>query len=63
MRRRGKPDKMHQNSNTMKNILLLLLSILFFPTFLIGKNPDKIEPLWHDGFGKVGLVKVKLITD
>ena len=54
MRRRGKPDKMHQNSNTMKNILLLLLSILFFPTFLIGKNPDKIEPLWHDGFGKVG---------
>jgi hypothetical protein len=35
---------------------------IYFTAF-DGNNPDKVEPLWHDGFGNVGLVKVKLITN
>lgn len=34
---------------------------IYFTAF-DGDNPNKIEPLWHDGFGNLGLVKVKLIT-
>lgn len=35
-----------------------LYSIYF--TSFDGQNPDKVEPLWHDGFGNVGRVQVKL---
>ncbi len=35
---------------------------IYFTAFN-GNNPAKIEPLWHDGFGNVGLVKVKLILN
>jgi hypothetical protein len=35
---------------------------IYFTAF-DGKNPDKILPLWHDGFGNVGLVRVKLTTN
>jgi hypothetical protein len=34
---------------------------IYFTAF-DGNNPNKIEPLWHDGFGNVVLVKVKLLT-
>lgn len=34
---------------------------IYFTAF-DGKNPNKIEPLWHDGFGNVGMIKVKLVT-
>ena len=34
---------------------------LYFTAF-DGNNPQRIEPTWHDGFGHVGLIKVKLIT-
>jgi hypothetical protein len=27
-----------------------------------GDNPDKIEPLWHDGFGNLGKMTVRLVT-
>jgi len=32
---------------------------IYFTAF-DGNNPNKIEPMWHDGFGNVGLVKVKI---
>ncbi|MGK7396063.1 MAG: hypothetical protein ACNS62_15915 [Candidatus Cyclobacteriaceae bacterium M3_2C_046] len=32
---------------------------IYFTAF-DGNNPEKIEPTWHDGFGHVGLLKVKL---
>jgi hypothetical protein len=35
---------------------------IYFTAF-DGNNPNEIEPLWHDGFGNVGLVKVKLINN
>ncbi len=34
---------------------------IYFTAF-DGNNPNKIEPLWHDGFGNVGRVKVKLVV-
>jgi len=27
-----------------------------------GNNPDKVEPLWHDGFGNLGKLTVRLVT-
>ncbi len=38
-----------------------LYSIYF--TAFDGNNPNNIEPLWHDGFGNVGRVIVKLILN
>jgi len=35
---------------------------IYFTAF-DGNNPNKIEPFWHDGFGNVGLVKVKLVLN
>ncbi len=35
---------------------------IFFTAF-DGKNPDNIEPTWHDGFGNVGKLQVKIITN
>lgn len=35
---------------------------IYFTAF-DGNNPDKIEPLWHDGFGNVGLMKVKIVEE
>ncbi len=37
------------------------LYTIYFTAF-DGKNPDKIEPLWHDGFGNVGKLTVRLVT-
>lgn len=33
---------------------------IFFTAF-DGVNPEKIEPLWHDGFGQVGRVRVRFV--
>lgn len=35
---------------------------IYFTAF-DGNNPNEIEPLWHNGFGNVGMVKVKLIVN
>ncbi|MBC7889186.1 MAG: hypothetical protein H7Z13_15020 [Ferruginibacter sp.] len=35
------------------------LYTIYFTAF-DGNNPDKVEPLWHDGFGNVGMMKVRL---
>jgi len=35
---------------------------IYFTAF-DGNNPDKILPLWHNGFGNVGMMKVKLVAD
>jgi hypothetical protein len=35
---------------------------LYFTAFN-GVNPKKVLPFWHDGFGNVGLVKLKLVTN
>lgn len=32
---------------------------IFFTAF-DGENPDRVEPLWHDGFGQLGRVSVRL---
>jgi hypothetical protein len=34
---------------------------LFFTAF-DGKNATRVLPLWHDGFGNIGRVRVKLVT-
>jgi hypothetical protein len=26
-----------------------------------GNNADKVEPLWHDGYGQVGRMQVRLM--
>ncbi len=35
-------------------------STIFFTAF-DGENPEKIEPLWHDGFGQIGRVRVRFM--
>ena len=37
------------------------LYTIYFTAF-DGDNPDKIEPLWHDGFGNLGKLTVRLVT-
>lgn len=37
------------------------LYTIYFTAF-DGNNPDKVEPLWHDGFGNLGMIKVRLVT-
>jgi hypothetical protein len=35
---------------------------IYFTAF-DGINPEKILPLWHNGFGNVGMMKVKLVVN
>ena len=35
---------------------------IYFTAF-DGDNPQKVLPLWHNGFGNVGMMKVKLVAD
>jgi hypothetical protein len=35
---------------------------LYFTAF-DGQNKEGVLPLWHDGFGSVGMMKVKLVTE
>jgi hypothetical protein len=57
------PDPPSWIKNTRTPISLIdeddgIYSIYF--TAFDGNNPEKIEPTWHDGFGNIGLLKVKL---
>jgi hypothetical protein len=38
------------------------LYTIYFTSF-DGNNPDQVEPLWHEGFGNVGKLTVRLVTN